>query len=457
MKRILSVLLCAAMIAALCGCGGSGEAVSVQSVSLIASAGNVGFVERCAGKVVSGQTAKINKDADKKVLEVAVKTGDMVQEGDLLFSYDAAAMELSLEKLRLEYKTMESTIVSATKEIEELERQKATVSVANQLSYTLQIDTKQADIREAEYNKAIKDREIKAMEKALEATDVTSPIGGRIMSVSEEGESGNNGMGTEGGGSTAFITIMDISSYRVQGNINELNLYSLTEGLSVLVRSRTDSSQVWHGTVSSIDWENPVSGNDGNMYYYGPTDEMTSSSKYPFYVELDSIEGLVLGQHVIIEPDFGQDALGEGLWLPSYYILDAEGSPCVWAASPKDKLEKRSITLGQYNEELDLWQVTEGLAMTDYLAFPEEGLSAGRPVSYFDQENFASGEDGYFEDGMPGGEFFDEGLVTDGDAYFDGTLVTDGDVSDEGVPVPELIGELPGEAEGAATPAEEAP
>ena len=95
--------------------------------------------------------------------------------------------------------------------------------------------------------------------------------------------------------------------------------------------------------------------------------------------------------------------------------------------------------------------------MTDYLAFPEEGLSAGRPVSYFDQENFASGEDGYFEDGMPGGEFFDEGLVTDGDAYFDGALVTDGDVSDEGVPAPELIGELPGEAEGAATPAEEAP
>ena len=134
MKRFLPLFLCAALLLALAGCGGSGEAVPVQAVSMIASTGSAGFVERCAGKVVSGQTAKINRDADKKVLEVAVREGDMVKEGDLLFSYDAAAMELSLEKLRLELKTLENTIVSATAEIEELERQKSMVYVANQLS-----------------------------------------------------------------------------------------------------------------------------------------------------------------------------------------------------------------------------------------------------------------------------------------------------------------------------------
>ena len=450
MKRFLPLFLCAALLLALAGCGGSGEAVHVQAVSMIASTGSAGFVERCAGKVVSGQTAKINRDADKKVLEVAVREGDMVKEGDLLFSYDAAAMELSLEKLRLELKTLENTIVSATAEIEELERQKSMVYVANQLSYTIQIDSKQADIREAEYNKAIKEREIAAMETALEATDVTAPIGGRIMSVNEEsgGEGGNYGYdGGESG--NAFITIMDISSYRVQGNINELNLYALTEGMEVLVRSRMDESVVWHGVISGIDWENPVSGNEGNMnYYVGASDEMTSSSKYPFYVELDNIDGLTLGQHVIIEPDYGQNRLAEGLWLPACYIVDAEGSPYVWAASSRDKLEKRSVTLGEYSEEMELYQVTGGLEPTDYIAFPETGLSAGRPVSYFDETNFGT-----------------DGNAGEGDVYLDGDgftgmdmTATDGDAMEE--PVPGEEGESAAGEESApeeAVPEEAAP
>ena len=72
------------------------------------------------------------------------------------------------------------------------------------------------------------------------------------------------------------------------------------------------------------------------------------SSKYPFYVTLEGDgEGLLMGQHVYIEPDYGQeDTQDENLInLPSYFINDAEGKPWVWAQNSKGKLEKRSITL----------------------------------------------------------------------------------------------------------------
>ena len=153
-------------------CGSEEESVSVQAVSMVAGGGGM-LVDRCAGKVVSGDTAKLSKDSGKTVLEVLVQEGDMVAEGDLLFRYDAAAMELELEKLRLEKQGMENTIATATADIEELERQKAMVYVTNQLSYTIQIDSKKADLREAEYNKVIKEREIANMETALQATDIT--------------------------------------------------------------------------------------------------------------------------------------------------------------------------------------------------------------------------------------------------------------------------------------------
>ena len=420
MKRYLSLLLCVLLLVSLSACGGEEESVAVQAVSMVAGGGSA-LVERCAGKVVSGETAKLQKDADKTVLEVLVKEGDMVKEGDLLFSYDAAAMELELEKLRLEKQGMENTIATATADIEELERQKAMVYVTNQLSYTIQIDSKKADLREAEYNKVIKEREIANMEAALQATDITAPISGRVMSVNSE----SAGSGGEGQGD-AFITIMDVSRYRVQGTLNELNLGTLNEGMNVLIRSRMDENAVWHGVIESIDWENPVSGNDNQMYYMGPTDEMTSSSKYPFYVTLDNIDGLILGQHIYVEPDYGQAQLAEGLWIPAYYISDADSSPWVWAAGKNDKLEKRSVVLGGEDAELGLRQITGGLELTDYIAFPQEGLSAGRRVDRFSEASFGGAD---YASGGDATVFASDGdavFASDGDAAF----ASDGDAGE---------------------------
>ena len=65
--------------------------------------------------------------------------------------------------------------------------------------------------------------------------------------------------------------------------------------------SRTDENVFWYGTVTLVDYESPSQGNDNDYYFGGMIDSMTSASKYPFYVELDSSEGLLLGQHVYIQ------------------------------------------------------------------------------------------------------------------------------------------------------------
>ncbi len=50
---------------------------------------------------------------------------------------------------------------------------------------------------------------------------------------------------------------------------------------------------------------------------------MGATSKYPFYVELSSADGLMLGQHVYMELASGETATG-GLWLPEYYLCYEE-------------------------------------------------------------------------------------------------------------------------------------
>lgn len=107
-------------------------------------------------------------------------------------------------------------------------------------------------------------------------------------------------------------------------------------------------------------------------------DSQTSSSTYPFYVELGSSDGLMLGQHVYIEMDEGQEDKKEGLWLSEYYIVDAQtNSPYVWAADKDNRLEKRSVILGQYDEELGEYEIADGLTKKDLIAYPSGLLREG--------------------------------------------------------------------------------
>jgi len=227
-------------------------------------------------------------------------------------------------------------------------------------------------------------------------------MSGRVMSVGSADEETPDYSGGGDDASDAFITIMDVSAYRVEGHINELNRGALSEGMPVVIRSRTDAEQVWFGVIDRIDWENPVK--SSQSYYM---DDMASSSKYPFYVLLDAPEGLMLGQHVYIEPDMG-DA-GEGLMLPAYYISDPDGSAWVWAASGSGKLEKRSVTLGAYDADWDEYEIVSGLDVTDYIAFPTEGLSAGMAVEYYDESSFGGEEYAGDDMGYDGGMAFENG------------------------------------------------
>ena len=46
----------------------------------------------------------------------------------------------------------------------------------------------------------------------------------------------------------------------------------------------------------------------------------------------------MLGQHVYIEPDEGQDEKKSGIWLNDYFIVDADtDNPYVWIANRSEQ------------------------------------------------------------------------------------------------------------------------
>ena len=368
MKKIVFIMALLMLVTACTACGGSSSAneVTVDSVASICGMGSVGLCDRFAGIVSPQGETKIKRSMESPIGEILVSVGDSVTEGQVLFTYDTEQINLDIQSARLELEKYANEVKANREEIAQLETEKQAASEDQKLEYTNEIQIRNANIREAESSMASVNGRIANLQKQLENASVKSTVSGKVQSINENG--GYDDMGNE----LPFMTVVQTDGYRIKAYVNEMNMASLIEGTPVIVRSRV-SDDVWYGSVSMIDLDNPAQ----NSNYYGD-DETAMSSKYPFYVELESGEGLMLGQHVYIEPDLGQSqGADDALYLPSYYIVDPDGKAFVWAENDKGKLEKRSLTLGDYDPELDVYPVLDGLALNDYISFPDESLSAG--------------------------------------------------------------------------------
>lgn len=375
-KKWVTWMITAALALTLAGCGGDETAVYVQSVADLTSMGAIAPGDRFAGMVVSENVVEVEKDADKTVGELLVKEGDDVTEGQELFSYDTDELQLTLDKQKLELEQLEATIENYKQQIEDLEEERASADSSDQLQYTVQIQTLQIDLKEAELNVKAKQTAVEQSKTLLENTSVVSPVTGRIQSISENSTDNY-------GNPTAYITIQQAGAYRVKGTLSELQRGQIVEGLPMKILSRTDADQYWMGTVSLVDYENPSQGNQYDMYYGGSSnEEMTSSSKYPFYIELDSVDGLLLGQHVYIEMDMGGSETSNLKLDASFLCFDEDGTAYVWAEDGEE-LERRTVTPGVFDEMLGTYEIIDGLSAEDYIAFPDEELcQPGAPTTH---------------------------------------------------------------------------
>ncbi|MBQ8975344.1 MAG: efflux RND transporter periplasmic adaptor subunit [Oscillospiraceae bacterium] len=389
-RAFAGIGLCTALVCgAITGCGSpSGDTVYVQSVASIVGHGAVGVSNRFAGIVVAGATTDINLDSNMKVDELKVEVGQTVQAGDILFTYDTETMQLSVEQTKLEIENLQNTIETTKSQITDLEKLANEASTsADKLSYTLEIQSLQMQIKENEYNISVKQAELKRQQGAMVDANVKSPISGTVTSINDNS---SNESESFGGGNQPYIVISETSNVRVKGTLNELNRSSIYEGTRVTIISRTDSHSRWSGTVEKIEMENNSgSDNQQTVYDSGQSDEYTSSSKYPFFVSLDTNEGLFLGQHVYIQVGEMSEEDESKLMIPSYFINDAESGAWVWAASKGNKLEKRAVELSEYLPDLDAYVISSGLSTSDSITVNDEGYKEGMKVTVMDSSSFS--------------------------------------------------------------------
>lgn len=370
---IVCVLIAGALLLFGDSTAATDETVYVQSLSEILGLGYAGGNNRYGGIVEPKNIIKVDPDKDLTVKECFVKAGDSVTEGDPLFSYDVESLTLTYEQLLIDITGIENTILTNTDELASLEKQilrnKNKPSKLYELK--LQKQTVELALKKADFELKSKQGKADEAKRALEDSVVKSPTTGRIRSVRDDGAASMFGPGESA--DDAYITIVAGSDFCVKGTVSEQTVFRLYEGMPVLVRSRTDKDRTYVGEIYQI---NTTPESNQNMYYYGDGEQ---TSKYAFYVSLESIDGLLVGQHVYLEPGSDGSENETGLQLPAYYLIGEpeDGGAFVYAESKKGTVEKRRITVGAMDEATLCYEVLEGLSPSDKLAFPDESVRVG--------------------------------------------------------------------------------
>jgi len=278
---------------------------------------------------------------------------------------------------------LDAQIANTEASIKDVQKELAYAGGDTRTQLNIQLRSLQTELTQATYDKASLQTEIDYTKGLLENVDVLSPITGTIRKINEDG----NG---------AYITIQQAGAYRVKGLLNEMNMSAgIMEGVGVKIISRLDENQVWYGTVSKVDYENAEQNSMDSMYY-GYSSEMTSSSSYPFYIDLESTEGLLLGQHVFVQ--IATEPMDPDLvWVPEGYLFDMafdeisfETTASVWAVSANDTLEERTVSLGMYDMATGSYEILSGLTNRDYIADPaDSGCVQGAKVIRRSAEDFS--------------------------------------------------------------------
>lgn len=412
-----------------------------------------------SGVVEPQETKEVKLDTSKKVSSIVVQEGDHVNAGDPLFTYDVESMQLELQQGNVEIERMQNEIESNKQQISQLETEKKSASADDKLTYTTQIQSLQTDIAKSEYDIKTKKIELEKLQNTINNATVTAEIAGTVQSLKTTEQ-------LQSDGTDVLMKIMSDGEFRVKCTISEQNVQSIYKDEAMVLHSRVDDSS-WTGTISEISTEADNSQN--NNMYYGGSDEMTTASKYPFYVTLDSSDGLMLGQHLLVSADTGADESIEktGIWLYSDYVqTDENGKTYVWAADKKDRLEKREVEVGQTDDTMGDCEIKSGLSEDDMIAFPSDSYQEGMKTTTNPDEatpeddgtddtvDDNSNEDiSYSENGNP----VDEGVIggADNEAGMAGDGA-DGDTADSvisgaGEDAGDGVDEMPADEAGADT------
>ncbi len=302
-----------------------------------------------SGRFQALQTVEVRPRVSGFVDTIHFKDGDIVKQGDLLFTIDARPFQLAVESAKADVARADAQVDLAVTEVE-----RARPLVRSGAVTERDFDQRAANLSVARASKLAAEAALKNAELNLEWTRVTAAVGGRI---SDRKVDAGNLVNGGSGATTLLATIVTLDPIHFVFDVSESDYLRY-------MRLNNSGARVSSRTVS-----NPVKiklGDETSFSHDGKMDFVDNA--------LNPRSGTMRGRAVIANPDrilapglFGRIALFGGdvdaLLIPDVAIVSDQARKIVFVVGDDGVIKGKPVTLGPLEGGLRV--VTAGLDAKD--------------------------------------------------------------------------------------------
>jgi len=340
---------------------GSGAPRAVSVVAASASTADFPIRRYAIGFVSSPAVANVSARISSQVVSIAVKDGQMVKAGDLLFSLDDRALKAQVERDRATLAKDQAMQVSA-----EADLQRAKDLAARGAGTTQAYDQALAAEKSAEATVAADQAQLDADTVQLGFATITAPISGRLgvinVTIGDLVGASNGGTST-----TALVTITQVDPLWVSFNLPESDLALLQkalvarEGAAVTLYRDGDPQPIGKGTLDFLDSSVDTASGTIMARASVPNPDLT----------------LWPGQYVDIVLDAG--AMPQMTSVPTVAVQSGQKGPFVYVIKPDNTVELRQVAVALTEGERSA--ISSGLTSGERVVVEgQTRLTNGTPV-----------------------------------------------------------------------------
>ncbi|WP_100617836.1 efflux RND transporter periplasmic adaptor subunit [Bacillus cereus] len=278
------------------------------------------------GEVIPNGMETILFDPTKGTYELAVKKGDEVKKGQLLFKYNDPTVKQGVTEAEMQKKIAQKEVTLHQKQIDvvkqKLQKDKNAGHPAEAVKASeIEIQQLKSQLELKKFEVEKNDEMVIAAKEKINTLSVTSPADGVIDDINT---TSNEKFGMSG------ITLRHAGAYKVKGQMSEFELINVKVGQEITISSKAVAGKTWTGKVTEIA-STPLKSIDENK----------TVSNYPFTVTLDNSEGLQNGFHVYVKSKSGE---ATGTIVPKTSILK-KGDKNVVFVVKEGKAKEQVVTV----------------------------------------------------------------------------------------------------------------
>ncbi len=251
---VILVLLAASMFWAL---GRKIPPISVQTEKVTRH--NITETVVANGKVYPVKQVHLSAEVSGEIIELPVKEGQFVHEGDLLVKINPKTPLAELNQAKANYASSKASVAQATANLEkadadfkrnqELFNDKL-LAESDYIGFKVALDVGRAQLDAANHAVEVAKASVDSAQDSFDKTTITAPMDGTITVLNSQ--LGERVLGTVQNTGTEIMTISDLSAMEARVNIGEMDIVLLKPGEKAKLEVDSFKDQKFSGMVTDV-------------------------------------------------------------------------------------------------------------------------------------------------------------------------------------------------------------